>query len=173
MVFKLEQNKLENTALFESGSRTTGSGYGCIYIDSNLNLSLWVGQLNFNQDMKRYVNQEVHLALSVDESIIKLYINGKLANQVSILSETDWGKNNIKLSGIVSQTRLYNRALDENEILNNYAVINPEWKQEHNVRVNLNDAHILNNHKDAVFIFMSPNDISKLEQDLIKLKQEN
>ena len=36
----------------------------------------------------------------------------------------------------------------------------------------LNDAHILNNHKDAVFIFMSPNDISKLEEDLIKLKQE-
>jgi len=34
----------------------------------------------------------------------------------------------------------------------------------------LNDANILNNHQDAVFIFMSPNDISKLEKDLINLK---
>ena len=33
------------------------------------------------------------------------------------------------------------------------------------------EAHnILNEHKDAVFIFMSPNDINKLESDLIKLK---
>ena len=36
----------------------------------------------------------------------------------------------------------------------------------------MNDAQILNQHQDAVFIFMSPNDLSKLEQDLIKLKQE-
>ena len=35
----------------------------------------------------------------------------------------------------------------------------------------LNDANILNKHDDAVFIFMSPNDISKLELDLIKLKE--
>jgi len=35
----------------------------------------------------------------------------------------------------------------------------------------LSDAKILNNHQDAVFIFMSPNDISKLEQDLINLKE--
>ena len=28
-----------------------------------------------------------------------------------------------------------------------------------------------NNHQNAVFIFMSPNDISKLEQDLINLKE--
>ena len=35
----------------------------------------------------------------------------------------------------------------------------------------LNDSNILNEHKDAVFIFMSPNDISKLEKDLINLKQ--
>lgn len=34
----------------------------------------------------------------------------------------------------------------------------------------INDANILNKHKNAVFIFMSPNDISKLEQDLINLK---
>lgn len=33
------------------------------------------------------------------------------------------------------------------------------------------DALILNKHQNAVFIFMSPNDLSKLEQDLIKLKQ--
>ena len=35
----------------------------------------------------------------------------------------------------------------------------------------MDDAKILNEHRDAVFIFMSPNDVSKLEQDLIKLKQ--
>ena len=34
----------------------------------------------------------------------------------------------------------------------------------------INDADILNQYDDAVFIFMSPNDISKLEDDLIKLK---
>ena len=34
----------------------------------------------------------------------------------------------------------------------------------------LNDADILNIHKDAVYIFMSPNDISKLEEDLINMK---
>ena len=37
----------------------------------------------------------------------------------------------------------------------------------------MNDANILNENKDAVFIFMSPNDLSKLEQDLINLKQSN
>lgn len=36
--------------------------------------------------------------------------------------------------------------------------------------INLNDADILNQYEDAVFIFMSPNDISKLEKDLINLK---
>ena len=35
----------------------------------------------------------------------------------------------------------------------------------------MTDAIILNKHKDAVFIFMSPNDLSKLENDLINLKQ--
>lgn len=35
----------------------------------------------------------------------------------------------------------------------------------------INDANILNKHKNAVFIFMSPNDISKLEHDLIDLKK--
>ena len=34
------------------------------------------------------------------------------------------------------------------------------------------DADILNKHQDAVFIFMSPNDLSKLEQDLINLKSK-
>ena len=34
----------------------------------------------------------------------------------------------------------------------------------------MNDADVLNKHKDAVFIFMSPNDLSKLENDLINLK---
>lgn len=34
----------------------------------------------------------------------------------------------------------------------------------------IDDANILNKHKDAVFIFMSPNDISKLENELINLK---
>ena len=37
----------------------------------------------------------------------------------------------------------------------------------------LDDATILNQHKNAVFIFMSPNDLSKLEQDLINLKKNN
>ena len=35
----------------------------------------------------------------------------------------------------------------------------------------MNDAIILDKHKDAVFIFMSPNDLSKLENDLINLKK--
>ena len=39
--------------------------------------------------------------------------------------------------------------------------------------ITINDANILNKHQDAVFIFMSPNDISKLEEDLINLKKEN
>ncbi len=34
----------------------------------------------------------------------------------------------------------------------------------------IDDANILNQYDDAVFVFMSPNDISKLEDDLIKLK---
>ena len=34
----------------------------------------------------------------------------------------------------------------------------------------INDAAVLNKYNDAVFIFMSPNDISKLEDDLVKLK---
>ena len=37
--------------------------------------------------------------------------------------------------------------------------------------ITINDAHILNKYKNTVFIFMSPNDISKLETDLINLKQ--
>lgn len=36
--------------------------------------------------------------------------------------------------------------------------------------IGINDAYILNEYVDTVFIFMSPNDISKLENDLIKLK---
>lgn len=35
--------------------------------------------------------------------------------------------------------------------------------------ITINDAKILSNEKDAVYIFMSPNDISKLENDLIEL----
>ena len=35
----------------------------------------------------------------------------------------------------------------------------------------MTDAIILDKHKDAVFIFMSPNDLSKLENDLINLKK--
>lgn len=38
--------------------------------------------------------------------------------------------------------------------------------------ITINDAEILNEIDNAVFVFMSPNDISKLEQDLIKLKQQ-
>ena len=45
-------------------------------------------------------------------------------------------------------------------------------KKDNIYPLTLNDANILNEHKDAVFIFMSPNDISKLEQDLINLKQK-
>lgn len=37
--------------------------------------------------------------------------------------------------------------------------------------ININDANILNQYDNAVFIFMSPNDISKLEKDLINLKE--
>ena len=36
----------------------------------------------------------------------------------------------------------------------------------------MNDASILNQHQNAVFIFMSPNDLSKLEKDLINLKRK-
>lgn len=38
--------------------------------------------------------------------------------------------------------------------------------------ITIEDAKILSNYNNAVFIFMSPNDITKLEQDLIKLKQD-
>lgn len=37
----------------------------------------------------------------------------------------------------------------------------------------INDAEILNQYDNAVFTFMSPNDISKLESDLITLKKQN
>ena len=36
--------------------------------------------------------------------------------------------------------------------------------------ITIDDASKLNIYDNAVFIFMSPNDISKLENDLIKLK---
>jgi len=39
--------------------------------------------------------------------------------------------------------------------------------------IQITDANILNEYDNAVFIFMSPNDISKLEDDLIKLKSNN
>lgn len=43
-------------------------------------------------------------------------------------------------------------------------------KLENGHPLTINDANILNAYDNAVFIFMSPNDISKLESDLIKLK---
>ena len=46
-------------------------------------------------------------------------------------------------------------------------------KKDNIYPLNLDDANTLNKHKDAVFIFMSPNDISKLENDLINLKNKN
>ena len=46
-------------------------------------------------------------------------------------------------------------------------------KKDNIYPLNLDDANILNKHNDAVFIFMSPNDISKLENDLINLKNKN
>ena len=49
-----------------------------------------------------------------------------------------------------------------------YSIID---KKDNIYPLTINDANILNEHKDAVFIFMSPNDISKLEQDLINLKK--
>ena len=49
-----------------------------------------------------------------------------------------------------------------------YVVID---KKDNIYPLTINDANILNKHEDAVFIFMSPNDISKLEQDLINLKK--
>ena len=39
-------------------------------------------------------------------------------------------------------------------------------------KITINDASLLNEHKDAVFIFMSPNDISKIENELIDLKKQ-
>lgn len=39
--------------------------------------------------------------------------------------------------------------------------------------ITIDDADILNKYQNAVFVFMSPNDISKLENDLITLKQKN
>lgn len=44
-------------------------------------------------------------------------------------------------------------------------------KKDNIYPLTLNDANILNAHQDAVFIFMSPNDISKIEEDLIDLKK--
>lgn len=44
-------------------------------------------------------------------------------------------------------------------------------KKDNIYPLTLNDANILNKHQEAVFIFMSPNDISKLENDLINLKK--
>lgn len=44
-------------------------------------------------------------------------------------------------------------------------------KKDNIYSLTIEDANILNQHKDAVFIFMSPNDISKLENDLINLKK--
>lgn len=38
--------------------------------------------------------------------------------------------------------------------------------------ITINDANILNKYQNTVFIFMSPNDISKLEKDLINLKNK-
>ena len=38
--------------------------------------------------------------------------------------------------------------------------------------INIDDANILNKYNDVVFLFMSPNDISKLENDLMTLKKE-
>lgn len=45
-------------------------------------------------------------------------------------------------------------------------------KKDNIYPLTMDEANILNKHQDAVFIFMSPNDISKLEQDLINLKQQ-
>lgn len=42
---------------------------------------------------------------------------------------------------------------------------------EHGHKISIDKAEDLVHHKNAVFLFMSPNDISKLEQDLIKLKE--
>ena len=46
-------------------------------------------------------------------------------------------------------------------------------KMHNGYPIEITDADILNKYENAVFIFMSPNDVSKLEQDLIKLKGEN
>ena len=44
-------------------------------------------------------------------------------------------------------------------------------KKDNIYALSLDEADILNKYDNAVFIFMSPNDISKLEQDLINLKR--
>ena len=44
-------------------------------------------------------------------------------------------------------------------------------KMNNGYGIKMTDATILDKHQDAVFIFMSPNDLSKLENDLINLKK--
>lgn len=46
-------------------------------------------------------------------------------------------------------------------------------KMNNGYPITIDDADILNKYQNAVFVFMSPNDISKLETDLIELKQKN
>ena len=44
-------------------------------------------------------------------------------------------------------------------------------KLKNGYALNIDEAEKLNVYDNAVFIFMSPNDISKLEEDLFNLKQ--
>lgn len=46
-------------------------------------------------------------------------------------------------------------------------------KMNNSMGINIDDAKILNKYENSVFIFMSPNDIKKLENDLIRLKKLN
>ena len=46
-------------------------------------------------------------------------------------------------------------------------------KMNNGYPITINDANILNKYHNAVFIFMSPNDISQIENELINLKQKN
>ena len=44
---------------------------------------------------------------------------------------------------------------------------------EHGEHISIDDAKVLNKYENAVFLFMSPNDISKLEIDLKNLKENH
>lgn len=77
-----------------------------------------------------YVGKLVHVAFTFDSTTQKIYINGKLKNSVAgtLYSTTNpllIGKNNIDskfFEGIISEVKIYNRALSASEIANQYTM---------------------------------------------------